>query len=509
MVNFYDMNILPIILKRFKVNQVVISQINNEKVCEKLNKYINDNDASLTTINPTEKLISDFNDSTLKLLKNIKDYDAIFLDDDPNWYTIYNELNLIKENNNEFPLVFICNNIFPHKRRDSYINPDMIPDEFKNEFSRNLILNNNITIRDDYYHAIQENTAKNGVLTGIEDFIKKNSSIGIMDLNFLNGMTILYPKNSISQIRINMLSEEIDEYSLNQENLSDSIIENQLLSDYISKFNISTDDLNIIDEIKNELNEKEQLINEFEDKVKLHDEEISFKETQITGVSSQLNLKESQIKNYESKLINKETEINDLSNELKTLRNEVNLIQKKESELQLTNDELKENINKLNAENIYLQTKNKQLKQNENKLNSIKQQYVYQSAKIDNKEYCISCFKDEIENNHLEIQYLKNESITKKILSPLAYIYLIFKSHPKEFSLNFKLYKALKNSRCFDIGFYLSNNKDIQNSRWCKYFSPELHYVCKGFNEKRKFNKKYFNRNSKKELIEYIKTCDK
>ena len=56
--------------------------------------------------------------------------------------------------------------------------------------------------------------------------------------------------------------------------------------------------------------------------------------------------------------------------------------------------------------------------------------------------------------------------------------------------------------------FYLNNNKDIQNSKWCKYFSPELHYVCNGFRENRKFNKKYFNRNSKEELLDYILNCN-
>ena len=69
------------------------------------------------------------------------------------------------------------------------------------------------------------------------------------------------------------------------------------------------------------------------------------------------------------------------------------------------------------------------------------------------------------------------------------------------------MYKSLKNSKCFDIGFYLNNNPDLIESKWCKFFSPELHYVCKGFDEGRLFNKKYFNRNSKKELLKYILTC--
>ena len=137
----------------------------------------------------------------------------------------------------------------------------------------------------------------------------------------------------------------------------------------------------------------------------------------------------------------------------------------------------------------------------------MKYQYSTQLSKLDTKEYCISCYKEEINNNHLEIEYLRKDTVTRKIISPLSYVYLIFKSKPKEISLNIRLYKALKNSKCFDIGFYLNNNVDLINSKWCKFFSPELHYVCNGFYEQRKFNKKYFNRTSKEELLDYIINC--
>ena len=84
-------------------------------------------------------------------------------------------------------------------------------------------------------------------------------------------------------------------------------------------------------------------------------------------------------------------------------------------------------------------------------------------------------------------------------------MYIISKSKPSEIITNIKLYKSLKNSKCFDIGYYLTKYPDIAKSKWCKYFSPELHYVCEGFNEKRKFNKKFFKNHDKKELIEDIK----
>ena len=53
-----------------------------------------------------------------------------------------------------------------------------------------------------------------------------------------------------------------------------------------------------------------------------------------------------------------------------------------------------------------------------------------QLSKLDTNEYCISCYKEKIENNHLEIQYLKQDSFIKKLLSPFSYLYLILKSNP-------------------------------------------------------------------------------
>ena len=118
---------------------------------------------------------------------------------------------------------------------------------------------------------------------------------------------------------------------------------------------------------------------------------------------------------------------------------------------------------------------------------------------------CMNNLKDDLENKDLEIRYLKISNLVKKILSPFSYAYLILKSNPKEISLNLKLYKSLKNSDEFDIGYYLANNEDIRKSKWIKYFSPQLHYVCRGFDEKREINKRYFKAESKKELLDHIR----
>lgn len=210
-------------------------------------------------------------------------------------------------------------------------------------------------------------------------------------------------------------------------------------------------------------------------------------------------------------IFNKDIEINNLKDKIESQ----NIIVDKYSDFSELQKELNNKLEDANAklnhsQELFSEKSNeilliqKKLKNKDNLLKSLKKQNISQLSSLNNKDYCIRSYKEEINNNHLEIEFQKKYLFRKKILNPLSYLYLILKSSPKELFLNIKLYKSLKNSKCFDIGFYLNNNPDIQDSKWCKFFSPELHYVCNGFEEKRSFNKKYFNKKSKKELLKYI-----
>ena len=547
MVDFYEFNIIPDILKHFKVKNIIIIDLHDKKLIREIIKY----DAQITAIaneNPNNFDLEIIKGNSLNILPKFNNYDAIFINDDPNWYTIINQLNIIKETNNEFPLVFICNNKFPHKRRDSYSNPDNIPKEFRQEFTRDLPLifnDKKIFIQDNYFHATIENTDRNGVSTAIEDFLKSNREISIMNLHFIEEITILYPQSTISKIRIDKIMQDIKNKNISSADLYSAKLENQVLLSYISKNN--------------------KLINTFENTVKVQDDEIEYKNSKIEGVESKINLKVSQIKNLESKLINKDVKIKNLNNQITTLENNLN-----EAELQVQADENTQNkihdqidviqgvfnsfenqideliedktklsnelndanksINALKNQNNILNRKvdgvfnsfenqideliedktklSNELNDANKSINALKNQNNILNREVDNNTYCISCFKEEISNNTYEINYMKKNNTLKGILSPLSYLILLLKSKPHELHLNIKLYKTLKNSECFDKGFYLKNNTDLLNSFWSKYFSPELHYVCNGFIENRTFNKKYFNRNSKKELLEYLSKCD-
>ncbi len=563
MSKFYDSNTILEILRIFKVKDVVLSNVSNRNLIDAIKK------SDFNLINADEE-----NNNPLDVLPELTNYDAIFIDGDANWYTVFNELNIVKQSNKDFPLVFICNNVFPNKRRDSYKNPESIPSEFRQKFAKELPLvydGETINIVDECYHACEENTPRNGVLTAIEDFLSENSHISLMNINFVDGTTILYPKLQINEKRINIINNLTKNDETESVNLSDKLIENDLLVSHINKYNEYCE--NFI-EFEDELSKKDNLIANYEKELSIKNSEMTLMDSQIKSIESKLNLKDSQIENFESKLVNKNEMITTLEDQIKSnnadfseressfnerinaLEGQIksnnadfseressfnerinalegqldsanadfsqketsfnsqiisleNKLMRKQGEFDTLSRNIKQKDNQLKIKQHELDDVERELSDVESELDNLQHNYTKQLSKLDSNRYCISCFKDEISNNHLEINYLKKSPILKKILSPVAYLYLIFKSKPKELSLNIDLYKALKDSNCFDIGFYLNKNKDLIDSKWCKYFSPELHYVCEGFKEDRLFNKRYFNTNSKKELLDYLLECDK
>ena len=591
MYNFFELGIIPTFLSGFEVKKVLMIGLTNETILNEILSYCINNNAELYTIDSNSNIndlinknyitydnldnfketITHFNEKSLDILPDLKSFDTIFIDDDPNWYTVYNEFELIKKNNPNFPLVFVCNNKYPYKRRDAYTNPKDIPKKYINECSTELPIifeengqTKNIMINDNLCHALYENTPKNGVLTAIEDFLNENPSLKLLEINPLEGIYLIYEHSKDNEIKINKILEKKIRLTYTLGDLSDKFIENDLLLNYVDEIN----------EFKSEIDDE---LKEYKDKIDIYDTQINYKNSQLNNIESQINLKETQIKNVEAKLINKNNEIetnkhklkttqdrlnnletnfiynkkelDNLNNQLKnknkkinSLKSEIqnveaklnNEIKNKEKELASKNSEIETNKNTLkttknrlnnletkstnhekeiNHLNYQLKNKNKevnslksQINDENNKFNSLKVKYNKQSDILRYKKHCINCYEKEIDNNATEIEYLKNNNkISKKIISPFSYLYIIMKSKPQEIKTNIKLFNVLKNSDCFDKGYYLNKYHDILKSRICKFFSPELHYVIYGFNENRKINNKSPAYKNKNMLIEYIK----
>ena len=572
MSNYYNLNSISVILDKFKVNNVIISGILDDDVINIILKYVEDNNISIKFIE-----LDKFREGLfLDEFKKLHNYDAIFISDDPNWYTLFNELNLIKQNNELFPLVFICHDIYPNKKRDAYINPNVIPEEFRLSYSQDFKLGE-INLQDGLYHAIDENTPQNGVSTAIEDFLFENKSIKLLNFNFVNEMKVLYLDDEFTNGIFKELRDDLSNY-ISNETIDDKIIQNNFLINYMSNL-----DLN---DIHNHIKLKSDF-KEYVNKIRIHDYEINYKNSHIIALKSKLDLKDAQIKNFESKLVIAQSEFNNANEKITSLNDEINSLsgvvsQRDEYVSDLSNqiDSLKEDnlekdqvigdvkgklenannqisllngnvdslsgvvsqrdeyvsdlsnqIDSLKADNLEkdqvigdvkgkLENANGQINSLNNDLllkeeiyngkwDEIKNQIMGFKLELDSlKEYVlvekenqIMSNNQKISNKDAEINYLKNGMILRLILSPLAYIILIFKSNSKNILTNIKLYRKLKNNDYFDEGFYLNEYPDVYGSKWCKYFSPELHYVCFGLAENRSCNASYDKEEFTKELL--------
>ena len=111
-------------------------------------------------------------------------YDCILIDGDHNWYTVFNELRLIRERSllRQGGMIFFHDVGWPYGRRDLYYQPETIPPEYRQEYECKGIIRGQSQLADLGGHnpgmcnAVREGGSRNGVLTAIEDFIGEHPS---------------------------------------------------------------------------------------------------------------------------------------------------------------------------------------------------------------------------------------------------------------------------------------------------------------------------------------------
>lgn len=144
-------------------------------------------------------------DLSLKALPEIEFYDAILIDGDHNWYTVYHELKQVEEMNaksGQFPIVMLHDVAWPYGRRDMYYNPKTVPEEFRQPHEPKGIAPGVSELVDgganaDLYNALHENGERNGVLTAAEDFLKQSSiPLRLHLLHSNNGFAVILPAAS-------------------------------------------------------------------------------------------------------------------------------------------------------------------------------------------------------------------------------------------------------------------------------------------------------------------------
>lgn len=211
---FWDIVMKPC-LEAINAKNIVEIGSDNGYGTKNLINYCEDNKGTVTSIDPFPKydykqwenehvgIFKLYTDLSLNRLPLLQEYDAILIDGDHNWYTVYNELKIIQNtfNSSELPLIFLHDINWPYARRDLYYNPDNIPVGYRQAYDKKGMLPNELNLQDEgglndhLNNAIYENNPQNGVLTAIEDFIDQypeKDKINFINIPGFFGMGIIY-----------------------------------------------------------------------------------------------------------------------------------------------------------------------------------------------------------------------------------------------------------------------------------------------------------------------------
>lgn len=134
--------------------------------------------------------------------------DIALLDGDHNWTTIYNELTLIfagaAEAGVKPPIILAHDCAWPYARRDMYYKPDDLDPTERHPYAYRGILPGVSELVEEGLNGVLANATheggpRNGVLTGIEDFIASSPHpIHDFILPFFNGLGIFVPESRMT-----------------------------------------------------------------------------------------------------------------------------------------------------------------------------------------------------------------------------------------------------------------------------------------------------------------------
>lgn len=127
---------------------------------------------------------------SLEAIPDQSGVDAWIVDGDHNWYTVYHECHAIAaaaRRDGKPLLIFFHDVAWPSGRRDMYYAPDHIPAEFRHPYSTDagawpgrseLVPRRGFRGMGQFAWATHEGGPRNGVLTGIEDFLRDEAALG-------------------------------------------------------------------------------------------------------------------------------------------------------------------------------------------------------------------------------------------------------------------------------------------------------------------------------------------
>jgi Methyltransferase domain len=136
---------------------------------------------------------------SLEALRDLPPADALIIDGDHNHYTVLRELRLIAEGavDRGMPLVLLHDVGWPHARRDTYYEPDRIPEEHRQPLARDAVLAPGVAGLAEVglpfpWAAAREGGADNGVLTAVEDFVSESEGLRLAVIPVFFGLGVLW-----------------------------------------------------------------------------------------------------------------------------------------------------------------------------------------------------------------------------------------------------------------------------------------------------------------------------
>ncbi len=137
---------------------------------------------------------------SLEVLETIENVELALIDGDHNWFTVINELRSLdlcaRQEGRDPPVILVHETGWPYGRRDSYRDPDAIPEAHRHPHARRGVVPGQAELgaglNEDREHALLDNTPANGVLSAVEDFIgEPEGSWRSWSVRGLGGLEIL------------------------------------------------------------------------------------------------------------------------------------------------------------------------------------------------------------------------------------------------------------------------------------------------------------------------------
>ena len=147
--------------------------------------------------------------------------DAIVIDGDHNYYTVFHELTAIASRAGEpFPLLFFHDLCWPHGRRDDYFDPAAIPPEYRQPLvgpGQGIFPGDPGTRPDGLPYpksAAREGGERNGVLTAVEDFAEHHPELRLVVVPVFFGFGVMWHRAAPYADELEQLLSPFDRNSL-------------------------------------------------------------------------------------------------------------------------------------------------------------------------------------------------------------------------------------------------------------------------------------------------------